>query len=500
MKKSVFILAGTLALSISCTKEIIETQQTGSVMLNAEAAAPPQTKVAYSEDAAGNYQGKWEEGDIIFGFKADGTTFDFVVESVSAENGNASLRQQGTATFSAGDEIYAIYMPGKTSADLSGNTLPVDFSKQAEDELPVLMVATATVTAGPSVKFSFENAASIVAVVNPAIPGEASDGKKVVKMTLSGHEIVSAGTVQVSGGKLGFVGNAPCNFIEKSVNAPVTASGEGYTLENPVLIVVPAGKVDKLSVLDNKNGFSEYKIGQSAVAGKYYRIAGKTFTAVSLPQGSSIVAGGVEWSRWNLGTTTPTGAGDLYRWSDTGLIYTSKTSSSITWDDNHKKGFVEVIGEIYCTAEETYSKYTEPGYYLEPVDDIVQLTYPGTGWRMSRSEEFTALANLKKNTADYTVSLNDNGNVGIKYTRNSDQASVFLRGNHPCSKGGTTTAINLGRYWTANTRTSEAGLYTGQYFKITISDKLATGATGIGTQRRHFGYAIRPVKPVATEE
>lgn len=499
MKKSVFILAGTLALSISCTKEIIETQQTGSVMLNAEAAAPPQTKVAYGEDAAGNYQGKWEEGDIIFGFKADGTTFDFVVESVSAESGNASLRQQGTATFSAGDEIYAIYMPGKTSADLSGNSLPVDFSKQAAEELPVLMVATATVTAGPSVKFSFENAASIVAVVNPAIPGEASDGKKVVKMTLSGHEIVSAGTVQVSGGKLGFVGNAPCNFIEKSVNAPVTASGEGYTLENPVLIVVPAGKVDKLSVLDNKNGFSEYNIGQSAVAGKYYRIAGKTFTAVSLPQGSSIVAGGVEWSRWNLGATSPTGAGDLYRWSDTGIIYTEKTSTLITGDVKHTAGFVDYVGEIYCTEDGKYSKYNEVGLVLEPVDDIVQLTYPGTGWRMSRSEEFTALAALKNN-ADYTVSLNDNGNVGIKYTRNSDDASVFLRGNHPCSKGGTTTATNLGRYWTANSTNDSDKAYAAQYFKITITNKLATGATGTGIQKRYFGYAIRPVKPVSTEE
>ena len=498
MKKYIFMLAGTLAIAVSCTKELVDVEQSGSVMLNAEAAVPPQTKVAYGEDSDGNYQGKWETGDIIFGFKADGTHFDFEVESVSAENGTAKLKQQGTTVFAPGDQIYAIFMPGKTSADLSGSSLPVDFSKQAADELPVLMVATATVTEGPSVKFSFENAASIVAVVNPAIPVVASEGKKVVKMTLSGHEIVSAGSVQVSGGKLGFVGNAPCNFIEKSVNALVSASEVGYTLEAPVLIVVPAGKVEKLSVLDNKNGFSEYKIGKDAEAGKYYRISGRTFDAVELPDGSKIVAGGVEWSRWNLGATKPTDAGNLYRWSDTGIIYTSVTSKEITGDANHSAGFIDYVGEIYCTEAGVYSKYNKVGLVLEPVDDIVQLTYPGTGWRMPELSEFQALSELS-NDADYTVTLNGEKFVGIKYTRKSDGSNIVLRANHPCVTAATTTKVNQGKYWTSNSTNDDSKFYAAQYFQVVVSDGQATGTFKNSIAKRYLGYAIRPVKPVSTE-
>lgn len=496
MKKSVFILAGTLALSISCTKEIIDTQQTGSVMLNAEAAAPPQTKVAYGEDADGNYQGKWEEGDIIFGFKADGTTFDFVVESVSAESGNASLRQQGTATFSAGDEIYAIYMPGKTSADLSGNSLPVDFSKQAAEELPVLMVATATVTAGPSVKFSFENAASIVAVVNPAIPGEASDGKKVVKMTLSGHEIVSAGSVQVSGGKLSFVGNAPCNFIEKSVNALVTPSEVGYTLDNPVLIVVPAGKVDKLSVWDNKNGFSEYGIEKNAEAGKYYRISGKTFTKVTLPEGSTVVSGGVEWATANLGGDNAANKkGSLFRWADTKALY-YWVGTTGTWADGYSEtGFVNVVGEIYCTdvnansGKGAYSKYNEKGLTLEPVDDVVQLTFPGTGWRIPTVDEFLSLNSLSD-----TYTIENDKEQYLRY-KIGDASKLIIRINQEVFQNGGTSSGGKGRYWTSSSTTSSS--YAAQYIKMkSSSGTTLTSSIGI----RSLGYSIRPVKPVSTEE
>lgn len=488
--------------TVSCASENLSENAAfqGAPMLSASASLNEgNTKVSYEENEERNFCGTWEEGDVIFGFKDDGTPFDFTVSSVA--DGTAVLSQIGGTLFTAGDVLYAISMPGRTSADLSGTSLAVDFSKQSADCLPSLVLSTAVVTEGPCVHFQFENAVSVVALKNPLIGGEFSEGKKVVKLTLSGHEIVSSGVVSVRGGALVFTGDAPCNFIEKEVNLPAVASASGYTLEVPVYVAVPAGKIAKISVLDNRNGFYEYAIDKTAETGKYYMIDGRTLAKAELPAGTSVVTSGVEWSVSNLGGDKSTAAGNLYRWCDDGLIYTEVSSSTVTPDSAHPRGFANYPGEIYCTEADVYSKYNETGLVLEPVDDIVQLTYPGTGWRMPTVEEFQSLAALKDNS-EYTVSLNDGTFVGIKYTRNSDDATVLLRGNQPCSgsKAGTATAINIGRYWTSSSTTDAAKGYAAQYFRVVISSKLATGETQTGVQKRFYGYSVRPVKPVQSEE
>lgn len=503
---SVSLLALACA-AISCQKEVVQSEKglsgEGAPMLNAVALGHPQTKAAYEEDGSKNFCGTWSVDDVIFGFKDDGTTFEFKVESVDSKTGAAALAQSGSTTFRAGDKLHAIYSPGKTSADIADSRLAVDFSSQSYKEpVQTLLLCDATVTEGPSVKFSFSNAVSVVGLVAPIMPGTVSGERAVVRVTLSGHEIVSSGEVSLVGGKLTFTGNAPSNFIVKTVNNPVTTQGSNLTIGDPVYVVVPAGKVSKLSVAVNNGKYFEYTIDKTAEVGKYYRIAGKTLAEMKVPVATGIAAGGVEWSKNNLGAdVSGTGAqGDLYRWSDSGIIYTGKTASKITGDAGHAGGFIDYLGEIYCSsvgkdgANSTYTKYNESGLVLDPVDDIVQLTYPGSGWRMPTVEEFIALDALKDDP-DYKKETSGDK---LKYSLKSDESkNVVLRGNQPCSStGGTALKTNQGKYWTSSSTNQTGKPYAAQYFQVVTSGGEATGAVKNSIAKRCLGYSVRPVKPV----
>lgn len=492
--------------AISCQKEVVQNEKDlsgdGAPMLNAVALGHPQTKAVYEEDGSKNFCGTWSVDDVIFGFKDDGTTFEFKVESVDSKTGAAALAQSGSTTFRAGDKLHAIYSPGKTSADIADSKLAVDFSSQSYKEpVQTLLLCDATVTEGPSVKFSFSNAVSVVGLVAPIMPGTVSGERAVVRVTLSGHEIVSSGEVSLVGGKLTFTGNAPSNFIVKTVNNPVTTQGSNLTIGDPVYVVVPAGKVSKLSVAVNNGKYFEYTIDKTAKVGKYYRIAGKTLAEMKVPVATGIAAGGVEWSKNNLGAdVNGTGAqGDLYRWSDSGIIYTEKTSSTITGDAGHAGGFIDYLGEIYCSsvgkdgANSTYTKYNESGLVLDPVDDIVQLTYPGSGWRMPTVEEFIALDALKDDP-DYKKETSGDK---LKYSLKSDESkNVVLRGTQPCGTGGTKAQVNQGKYWTSSSTNQKDKPYAAQYFQVVTSKKEATGEVKNSIAKRCLGYSVRPVKPV----
>ena len=483
--------------AISCQKEVVQNEKDlsgdGAPMLNAVALGHPQTKAVYEEDGSKNFCGTWSVDDVIFGFKDDGTTFEFKVESVDSKTGAAALAQSGSATFRAGDKLHAIYSPGKTSADIADSRLAVDFSSQSYKEpVQTLLLCDATVTEGPSVKFSFSNAVSVVGLVAPIMPGTVSGERAVVRVTLSGHEIVSSGEVSLVGGKLTFTG---------TVNNPVTIQGSNLTISDPVYVVVPAGKVSKLSVAVNNGKYFEYTIDKAAEVGKYYRIAGKTLAEMKVPVATGIAAGGVEWSKNNLGAdVSGTGAqGDLYRWSDSGIIYTKKNASTITGDAGHAGGFIDYLGEIYCSsvgkdgANSTYTKYNESGLVLDPVDDIVQLTYPGSGWRMPTVEEFIALDALKDDP-DYKK---EKSGDKLKYSLKSDESkNVVLRGNQPCSTGGTALKTNQGKYWTSSSTNQTGKPYAAQYFQVVTSNKEATGEVKNSIAKRCLGYSVRPVKPV----
>lgn len=506
MKRTLILICAAALALVGCQKQLAPEQVSESASgstIEAYALPSASSKAVYEENVSGALAGKWEVGDVIFGLNGS-TPFQFEVTAVDSE-GKATLTQSTEVAFAAGDVLQAAFCPGKTAADLSAGSFALDLSEQKADVVPVLLLSKATVAEGPSVSFSFTNATSVVALKAPVFPVGISEGKKITNVTLSGHEIVSSGVVSVVGDEFVFTPDAPCNFIRKNVSlAAVDVDGTSYKIDEPVYIVIPAaGKISKISALDNKNGFFTYDLSASAVgtaapeASKYYTLSGKTFTKVNLPE-STITVDGVVWSRWNFGGEEQVNAaGGLYRWADTKKIYTAVTSSTITPDSEHSAGFVDYTGEIYCTdaSTQTYSKYADAGKYLEPIDDVIQLTYPGTGWRIPKLEEFQSLAALKDDT-NYTVELNPESFVGIKYTDKKTGVSMTLRGNQPIVTGATATKINQGKYWVSNSTSDTTKGYAAQYFQVVVSSGAATGATKNSIAKRCLGYSVRPVKTV----
>lgn len=512
MKRTLILVCAAALALVGCQKQLAPEQVSESASgLAIEAYALPSasSKAVYEENVSGALAGKWEVDDVIFGLNGS-TPFEFKVTAVDAE-GKATLVQTTEVAFAAGDVLQAAFCPGKTAADLSGGSFALDLSEQAADVVPVLLLSKATVAEGPSVSFSFTNATSVVALKAPVFPVGISEGKKITNVTLSGHEIVSSGVVSVVGAEFVFTPDAPCNFIRKNVSlAAVDVDGTSYKIDEPVYIVIPAaGKISKISALDNKNGFFTYDLSASAIgtsspqASKYYTLSGKTFTKVDLPVNSTIEAGGVIWAKCNMGASNPTSQGDIYRWADSGLIYTSKgsTAASIVFDGAHEDvGFAQVVGECYYNGSADYltcyDKYNsiDGKTVLEPVDDIAQLTYPGTGWRMPTNEDVIALSTKPMEF--------DTKGKWMKFRNNAEDENALVLPKNNIGGTGTLTSPQSGRYWTSSVMDKTTGdpdkKYSHAKYFVVGKDSFQYDDNGSTNKSnaRNFGYSVRPVKTI----
>lgn len=498
MRKFITVSAIAALVICSCTREKFqENTVKRNTKLRITAELLP-TKVSFEEGAEG-LCGRWTEGDEIVGFTESGKKLRFEVTSVE-ESGVAWLELTSSEEVQAGDRVHAIYSPGLAMEDINPAGTEIDFSAQTAEDVPALMLSDGEVSEEYVLNLSFRNAVSIIGICAPKIEVPAT-GRLIKKAIVSGHELCSSGKVSLENGVLEFTADIPSNFIEKNVNLSVT---EDNSLARNVYIAVPPSKVDKITLLDNRNSIYTYSVGKSSGAKSdkltlpsvYHRIADRTFAIVTQPVQSGITVGGVNWSKYNLGGNSTTGAGswgELFRWGDNDIIYTEKSSTGITFDSTHSSGYADYAGEIYWDGS-AYSKYTETDgkTVLDPVDDPVQLAYPGTGWRLPTKDEFGALAAITSG-GDYTVTYDPNGNKGVKYEYNENV--LFLPRNQIVS--GDKLATKTGRYWTSTLCTNDDSNFpyrTGYYYVVGSSNVKS------GTMYRRDGLSVRPVKTASQPE
>ena len=492
----------SIILLCSCVKEelVENAPQPGVSGIAVTAIMPEITKVQYSEGADGNLYGTWETGDVVQGMLQDGAPFNFVVTSVNAENGTAVLEAHTSHEFVTGEQIFAVAAPSGTAEGFVGGELSVDFSVQQASSFHALMFAEAVVEEGPRVVLQFRNAASIIGVVNPAI--EALNlNRRIEKVIVSGHNVVSSGKVRVSGGSLVFTPDLPSDFIEKNVGVEVTSGTSGTaTLAAPVYVAVPPCTVAKVTLLDNKGVIYSYDLGgeKEVPASKYCRIKSKSFPLVHQPVSTDVSAGGVLWADRNLGATSVSSGtaawGDMYRWADGELLYTSKVyntstgEKTITFKSEYPTGFSAVAGQNYYNGS-TYDKYnsTDGKTVLDPVDDIVQLTYPGSGWRMPTMDEYRGLPAAVQSGE---LTLNTGTSTSYLYYQDTDGNTLTFTRPYNAKAAGFNDS-ERGRYWSSTVVSAETDakrFLKGYYFRVNSS------ATAEGTQLRNLGYYIRPVR------
>ena len=494
MKKISIILAAAVLVSAaaSCAKEELPAASEKTLCENLVATATiPATKVSLSEDSSThNIKGTWEVNDVVFGFVEGGANVSFCVSAVDATSGVATLQQTTNVSLYNGDKLHLIYATGKTASDLVDGALSMDFSTQTPDVVPVLMTADATI-ASNAVTFNFKNAVSILSIADITSSMKA-DGRTMKKLVLSGHEIISAGAVSLVDGALSFTADAPSKFIEKDLTGFSfdDIDGTNSKIPGPIYVTLPAGKVERLTVVDSKGYIRSLLLNQTAVAGKHYSIKGKTLESITLPTAAKAKPAGLTFADRNLGATTNSGTGigargDIYQWAGTELIYTDLTTSPITfkptWSDT---GFKAHEGTIYYNGSK-YTKYCKADgkRTLDPVDDIVQLTYPGSGWMIPSEDDINAV--LEAITAG-TVKVS----FGSKRTTWTvdDQTMTILRDK--IESDGTTLSIT-GKYWTSTVYADADNIFNRAVcFQFNSSGVLST-ATG---NYRGTGLSILPIK------
>ncbi len=486
MKKIAIIFsAAACALVLSsCQKELIEGEQGGfgTPIENVTfTASLPSTKVALAEDStSGNLKGSWEVGDVIFGLKGEDVPVEFSVTEVDATTGVATLAQITNLAFSNGDALHAIYCKGKTSADLNDGVLAVDFSSQSLGNNPLVMTSDVTVSSN-NVEFNFSNAVSIIGIEDPDY--SVNDDRAISKLVLSGHEIVSSAKVMLENGALTLKNDVPSNFITYNLSEEEYENdGSSVSFNNPIYIAVPPCKIERATFVDAKRYIQSYLIDKTAAASKYYKIAEKDFESITLPTSSGVKTGGVTWATKNLGASSATATGELYQWSGTELIYSEKTTSTITPKPEFEGGFIQHIGYCYWDGEK-YTKYAEASstnpLLLDPVDDIVQLKYPGSGWKIPTLNDVTAF-NDEISAGIITWSNEENKNNFI-FTKGDD--SVVIRRVKDGANGTGITEQYL--YWTSTCQgvTNAKAIQMG-----------SKGTMGNTTKSRHLGLPIRPVR------
>lgn len=500
MKRIVKTIAciALVVFSASCQKELVETvnetpDNQGPVVVT---ASRPQTKVSYTDDGSA-LVGSWVVDDVVYGFTESGDKVSFNVTAVDGGTGVATLSQTTSVSLTEGLKVYAIYCPLKSANDIVGGELHIDFSAQEKSVIPMLLASEATVTSG-TLSFNFRNLTSIVGIVDPAVIHASS--KKFTSVTISGHNLVSSGTVSVVAGQLVFTGDAPSKFITKTLGisdiAHPTVDG-ARSLAYPIYIVVPAGPIEKLSVL--RQGFLfTYDVNKTAEAGKFYKLKDKEFTQVALPALSGVVVDNVYWANCNFGAPSEGAAtelGTVHRWGEDVSIATRNGNSGFNFDGEHASGFANYPDEIYWNGS-AYTKYTSTDgkTVLDPVDDIVSLTYPGTGWRIPTLAEFNKLDEMVT-AGTLTKSYNPGGAIGAQYADASDpdNKKLFFRANQCVSGGGTKTKIS-GRFWTSSVDTESANKYNAAHFFDAVYASKTCSSTTTGVLYRQYGLTIRPVR------
>lgn len=263
-----------IGLSTSCQKELAGGQEpAGNKPFTITASiADSGTKVSYAEDGDNNLTPSWEVNDVIIGFDGDGNTYGYSVTEVNTETKKATLAiitegdNVGSITENPanGTKMYMFYAPGKTPANISDKSLTVSLASQAEDVVPALMMASATV-ADNSLSLEFENKTAIIGVKTPTMTAA---GKAYTSLALSGTGINTEVVFSLSGETLQ-AAYQTAGTITKTLDFTSDAS----TKQGPdVIYIVACPLASAADLTFTFNGNEEYfKVaGATMEAGHYY--------------------------------------------------------------------------------------------------------------------------------------------------------------------------------------------------------------------------------------
>lgn len=349
--KALSILA-ILLFAVSCQNNGLDNDQAlnkGKLNLTATIVSPENSRVTYDVDNTTTHTitPSWTVGDKIIGWDDEGQTFTFEVSSL---NGDRAILDDGGYVPGGATKLYAIYAPGKLVTDFGGTgaarTLAIDLSAQdgeLDDTAPVLMCATATISAGGA-SLAFENKTAIVGVTKFKV-----DDADATLTNLKLQGVVATGRFEVSAGSLVLTPSAEPSTL--NVSGSWTADGSGVVATELYFAALPTASANlRLDAVSAAKTYSNVSaIAQTdIVAGNYYymaKILGACEAAIGATTYPTI---GEAWAAANAATSdvTVTLLNDCTAAVGLTLDNTASGTGAVTLDLNGKTLSTEYQIEI----------------------------------------------------------------------------------------------------------------------------------------------------------
>lgn len=187
----------------------------------------------------------------------------------------------------------------------------------------------------------------------------------------------------------------------------------------------------------------------------------------------------VKWANYNLGASTPEGAGKYYAWAST-VGYYATDNFNFNWANTP---YCTNPDESTISDKSSWSKYTTDNAQLEAKDDAATVEL-GSYWRIPTHEEWNEL--FDNCTREWTT---QNGVSGCKFTA-SNGNSIFLPA---CGWGDGDHIAELttgGWYWSSNLSAPDDVNHAWHIVMKVNSGTFSSSISGIG---RKTGFSIRPV-------
>lgn len=278
-----FLMVAFVLGLVSCQREEIGSVSGKSFKITAE-IQDISTRITYDVDNAKNtITPQWTVNDTIIGFDNNGEKFTFTVTGVDPTTKKAIFDtgeyDPGTAT-----KLYAIYYPGKTIANIVGDTLSVDLSAQSGDTLgnnsPVLMCATADIE-NNEVNLMFSHQSAVVGIKRCKIGA----GETINSVKVSG--LVTSGTFKVVNEEMVLVASTETSDITVG-DLEITADANGIvgTSDVPAFMFATLPKADaQISIEATTSSSAQYvtltNLTGNIEKGNYYYADKKLTTDVA---------------------------------------------------------------------------------------------------------------------------------------------------------------------------------------------------------------------------
>lgn len=299
-----FFAIALILSAASCQDNGLDANYSNSTLTITATIVEPETSRMGYAFPDNNIQPTWADGDQVFGFDSEGNNFTFEVESVT--DGRATMTVVGKYTPVNGRTIYAMFVPGKSVANIADNKVAIELDTQNNVNNPSVILCATSIVSENTVNLGFRYQTAVVGVKQFKIPETSVD---VTSLKLVGAK--AQGTIKVEGGELKLVPADGMQTITASPATSWTANGSGIVSTPVYFMVIPT--VDAELELQATTGTANYvnlsHIGEDGLdieAGHYYYMSKNLATPVAQVGREKYTTIDAAWAAANAATSDVT--------------------------------------------------------------------------------------------------------------------------------------------------------------------------------------------------